>query len=322
MRLNVQLDLTLSAYPAKVWVEERPYPNNSIEAAICRRLGEPAVQELLRWERAGGARRTTVGEVGEAVWEVIEGKLSPAEFIGHFGDFFPGSEIPAARARVEVTVLGMFLCLAGALKKRPPAVAFVEGWLLNPLRRFVEGVPEVERLAAALNRLEGVVYGEARDIKAVTLSHALQGIVPVWVPARRGAWPVFKVPDRWPATREEIASYMQKELLRNALARLQRVRPVWTRSGRLRLEPVCLADALIAFLFLGEKEQRPKSLSTEDRRAVENYFRTYHRRGKITLEQYQAAVTAVKDAWEAGERDRAVLREAGWAAAGVPPPQV
>ncbi|MGB9662268.1 MAG: hypothetical protein ACPL5F_09690 [Moorellaceae bacterium] len=322
MRLNVSLDLTLSTYPARVWVEERPYAEDSIQAAICRRLGKPAVQEVLRWERSGEVRRVGAKEILGAIGAVMEGELSSAEFIARFGNFFPGSEIPTARVRVEIMVLGMLLGLVGAHKKNPPAVAYAEDWLLNPLKRFMEGMPESERLTAALQRWEGVVLGDAQNTKAVTLAYVLEtGLTPVWVPAKRGSWLVFRIPEKWPTTREGIADYVQKELLRNAKNRLQRVRPLWTRSGRLRLEPVCLGDALIATLVLGEaKEPVKRDLSTKDRRAVENYFYTYCRRGKITEEECQEAIAAVKDAWEAGERDRAMLREIGWEAIGTPLP--
>ncbi len=323
MHLEVPLDLTLKTFPAKVWVEERPYHEDSVQAAICRRLGKPAVEKVLRWEKSGKERRTKAEEVVEAVGAAVENELSLPEFISRFGNFFPGSEITAAQARKVIAAVGMFIALAGTLKKRPPAAAYIESWLLKPLRRFVEGVPEVERLAAALQEGEGLVLGDRQGVKSVTLLYLPEGwSTPVWGAAKRGSWPVFKVPPTWPDTREEIAAYIRQELLRNSVARLQRVRPRWTCSGKLKLEPACLADALVAVLILGnfvlsnKAEMRPKTLATEDRRAVENYFYVYYRRGKITREQYRLAVAAVKEAWEIGERDRATLREMGWEAVG------
>lgn len=322
MRLNVPLDLTLSTYSARVWAEKRPYPEDSIQAAICKRLGKPAVQEVLHWEKSASAktRRAGVEEVLYALDDVMNGSLSLVEFIARFGNFFPGQEISEGRARAEIAGIHFLAVMLGATKTNPPRAIYIEKWLLNPLKYYCQGLTFAERLVIAIREGEGIVLGDGPGAKAVGLLEVVEEWQPVWVEAKKGMWPVFRLPGRWPLTREEIIGYALGELRRNALTRLQRIKPCWGKGG-LTLQPVCLADALLAFLFLGKMEQRPKSLSTEDRRAVENYFNEYRRRGKITLEQCKKAIAAVKDAWEAGERDRAMLREIGWAAIGMLPPR-
>ena len=319
MRFDVTLDLTLTTRPARVWVEERPCEDKRL-AAIYRRLGEPEVRKILRWEEMGRARRVSVAEVCEAVVDVMEGKIPVTELVGRYGNFFPRSGVPTDEARAAVAVLGTFLALTGA-SGTPGVAALAEKWLLAPLKRYAQGAGIAEGFIAHLNG-EGVVLG-ARGAKSMTLACVLErDFAPVWVPARPTKpkpWPVFPVPDKdkWPTTEREVVKYVREWLWRNALVRLQEVKLSWAESGGLVLRPVCLSYALLAYLFLRDQragEEWP-SLSAADRRAVEAYFRVYRRRGKITPEQHKRAVAAVKAAWERGERDRAMLREIGWAAA-------
>ncbi|KHO62702.1 hypothetical protein THYS13_07650 [Thermoanaerobacter sp. YS13] len=229
--------------------------------------------------------------------------------------------MPLSRAKIEIAVFKATIQFLKAVEQKPPAGVFLEKWFINPLKRFMKGIPEEERLLFALKEREGIVFGE-EGTKAFTLADVV-GDMPVWLPARKNDLLVFRVPRQELQTREELVEYVKNELLRNAWRRLSRSVPQWNLSkGVLTLQTVSLMDGIIAYFllrgsFLEKKEKPPKKeLSTADRRAVQNYFATYKRRNKITLEEYHRATKAVKEAWESGIREREELYEIGWGAIG------
>lgn len=320
MLLNVQLNLSLTTYPAEAQVREKPYPPNSREASICRLLNKPPVEKVLSWTRNGDARRVSLDRVIETLDKAVWGEISLVEFISQFGNFFIDTEISATQAEREIKTIWLFLTFVGMLKSRTFPAVLIEKWLLNPLKQYLEGVSQLERLLNSINKDEGFVIGNGKKIKAVTLLDVTvteYRLTPTWIaPNEYYTWPKFRVPDKWPNTRDRIEEYLHNEILRNVMIRLRRLQINFDKKGKLKAIPFCLADALLALIVLRDNTLRPqnKTLSTYDRRVVETYFNTYCRRGKITEEQRKKAIKAVKEAWEIGERDRTTLKEIGWEA--------
>ncbi|ACX53081.1 hypothetical protein Adeg_2003 [Ammonifex degensii KC4] len=303
------LGARLYTYPARVVAREEPL-RDPLREAIARRLGLPPVERVLVPVRCGRVRRVVLEELAQAVLDVVEGQLTVEGLLARYGNFFGG---PVAEREAARRLLGLFFLLATRLllERRPPAVFWIERWVLGPFKRYAEGVPEEERLAVAVREGEGVVLGGPGE-RAFTVVDMVN-FLPVWVPAGEGDWPVFHLPQEWPTTREEITRYAQAQL--QAHAPFVSFRAEW-RDGVLEVQPSSLVDGLL--LYLCAKEVRievgKKRLSTYDRRVVEDYFHVYRRRGKITEEECRKAIAAVKQAWRRGKRDRAALREIGWRA--------
>jgi hypothetical protein len=266
---------------------------------------------VLRWETSGRLRRVDPLKVAEQAaailtpedaarfWEehgpLLAFKENQVDF---YGRMLPYCVFLWLAALVSISVYG-------AKPGMPPLVGNIERWLLDPLRQAAKRFPGAARFTWGAAFIDGTAVSGFVPLKESTEFTVLA----------RADWPVFCVPERQPALREEIIAFVQGEIRRNVLARLRLVDIGWGRDG-ITVSPAHLYDAILAVLALDapeEKQRRP--LSTRAKRDALAYFRVLVQRGKISAVEYEEVVKpTIGRAWQAGVRDIEGLRRRAWEA--------
>lgn len=285
--------LTLEGkFPSCLRVEVEKRPLLGREAAIARRLGETEkTLPVLCW-KPGPPQKVALLDASLRVRD-INTREDVIAFWQEIGPLFPGKEkpLPAIMEAVFVLQLLLVLRLAYAPQKgMPPTVAWIENHLLEPLKMAMAFCPK-ER------HFRPVFYG---------------GEI-CYLPAKKGDWPIFTLPKKWPGDRDGIINYAKGELTRNALARLRRVDISWTSKG-IVIQPSCLYDAMLTAAVLEKpKAFAKKRLNTQAKQDALAYFRSLEStRGKFSKEIYKTVIKpAICRAWDRGEKDLARLREVG-----------
>jgi len=302
-KLSANVVISLEAYSARVKIVERTSIKNlELLQVISRRLGKILELEKLSvfyWEKTAESKKHTVDvvEFSKHLWRALDGGLSEIwDLLERYGGLFPGKEKDLLSVKRELEALRLLLVLkAGTTPKNGvPPVALIEDRLLIPLHRSAETWPENK---------EWTVWGSYMD-------------VPFYVPAEKGVWPVFHTPTEWSMDRDGIIKYAQKELTRNVNRRLRKLRAEVKTTG-IVVKPICLYDALLAWICLDVKEaKKKKTISTASKHRVLGSFQKWKSRGKISSEDYEQVRKAVCEAWDKGLRNEKELRELSHAAIG------
>jgi len=127
-----------------------------------------------------------------------------------------------------------------------------------------------------------------------------------------GSWSVFKRPETKLSTREEIISYLRKNLRLNTLLRLKNINPIFNKEGTIIIRPDCLYNTILLMIHLYYNPlKHPRAETTKLKQKVLGVFRSRKNRGAISLAAHEAAKKAINRAWEEGIRDEEELIRIG-----------
>jgi len=279
---------------SRVWVEERaalPMPGP---------YQGPPTEPVIRWE-VKGHHKPRLDDAFEAA-KGIKKPEDAVRFWQEHGPLLGEKEVGFFDLEHCLIVFRIFVALKDATKPKPgmpPRVRVIEEFF-SPVEFAIE-----KRFRCTKYRFR--IFPAHPDYQAAYgVKHVFQ-----LAPAKPNDWPIFTAPDKWPKTREEIIAYAQREISRNVLNRLSRVKIAWGRSG-IVISPSSLFDAMLAKACLEEPrltEKKPPS--TKAKHDALRYFHSYRSRGKITEAQFFVAKKAILQAWDKGERDLKRLREEG-----------